>query len=713
MALALDEIRKSIVFAVEGRLSTLQNEVPNYSRMSPAMLETQVNSSIVLLPFQSNIPTINPTDGSILLEPGRTNLLNYNLDFRQSVWQKGSNVTVRGDVAIAPDGSHRGDLVSWGVGTGNTQLIQRSVTLKAGTPYYLSALVELIGGKFAAGDEIRMTGGVVGTPKVSFSSLNAYTSSFRWLELAFTTLGTQPKLPEAEVGQGGYPIASVSANSVTVSGITGIANNNLIGGQLGFPANNATKRYSITGNTVSGTSCTIVTDPASGSLVADGVTATHRAQIYGAPDVVSLLQFYVGSAVSIVPGGIQLEEGTFRTSTIYQDATISPRAPSSLVYRKQSNPLFGLKTFGILLDLKFWRGDGVLFVAGNINADIVGGKLRLAVGTTVIEDSQPLPTNPQIYIQVSGESFTLSLFVNKKAVSRSNLAGFVPSNSSISLTTAGVRCFNRIVILNRAFADGSVALGETVKSEMADVLFSEITDVSTVATTVPELVLPLVTIPSPEMPAASSEIQAINSAGRTVTVVDGSGFGTSGSVIVFRTATDGDRAIGYLTITGRTGNTISLDSVSGIALGDRLVSDFVARPGKASVRLPFSPIDPQVISAVDSGNRRVTVSSALAFVEKERAIVQSSVYQDVAEVIVETVDNTNNRLTLNSVSGISIGDIIAQPDEESGIPPECYYVDLLSPNPAINIEQKALNGFVLSNRGTGEAIVQATVKVYL
>lgn len=712
MVLALSEIRKSIIFAVEGRLTTFQQEIPNFSRMSPVMLESAVNASVVFLPIQSNVPAINPQDGSILLEPGQTNLLNYNLDLKQSVWQKGSNVTVRGDVVLAPDGSQRGDRVSWGVGTGNTQLIQRPITLKAGTQYYLSGLFNLVGGKFAASDSIKMVGNVVGTPQVSFSSLNTYPGNYRWLELPFTTLGTQPKLPNTDTSSGGYSVSSVSATSATLSGVTGINTNDLAGGQINF-SNNVSKKYNIASNTVSGSSCTISVDASSSSLLADGVTSSSKAQLFGAPDVVSFLQLNVDSAVSLNWGGIQLEQGAFRTSMIYQDAIVTPRAPTKLVYRKQSNPLIGFKTFGLLVDLKFWRGDGVLFSMGNIAAEIVGGKLKLTVGTSVVNDPNLLPQAPQIYIQVNGENFTLSLFVNKRVIARSNLSGFQPSVSQISFTSVGVRCFSRIVALNRAFGDGAVEIGDFAQSEMADVLYSEITDVSTVAVSVPELVLPFVTIPSPEQPAASSEIQSINSAGKTVTVADGSGFGTSGGVIVYRPASDGDRAIGYLTITGKTSNTVSLDSVAGIALGDKLVSDFVARPGKASVRLPFSPVDPQAVTVIDTPNKRVTVASSLAFVEKSRAIVQSPLYQDVSEVIVESADNTNNRLVLSSVAGISVGDIISQPDEEIEIPTECYYVDLLTPNPSINVDQKATNGFVLSNKGSGDAIVQTTVKVYL
>jgi len=712
MVLSLTEIRKSVVFAVEGRLSTLQNQIPNFSRSSPMTLEAAVNLSVNLLHVQSNVPAIDPQDGSILVEPSQTNLLNYNLDLKQTVWQKGSNVTVRGDVVQAPDGSQRGDRLSWGVGTGNTQLIQRPVTLKAGTQYYLSGLMKLVGGRFAASDTIKMIGGVVGTATMSFTNLNTYLGNYRWMELAFTTLGTQPaKLPDTTTGQG-YTVSSVSGNSVTLIGVTGVVGNDLTGGQISF-SNNLAKKYTIVGNVVSNSNLTITTDPASGSITTDGVTTAHTAQIDGAPDVVSMLQVYVESAVSLDWGGLQLEQGLFRTSMIYQDANITPRSPTRLLYRKQSNPLTGLKTFGLLITLKFWRGDGNVLLAGNFNVAIVNSRLRLTVGNTVVNDPLVLPPAPQIYIQVNGESFTLSLFINKKLVARSNLSGFQPSVSQVVLTSLGVRCFNRIVALNRAFADGSVAIGEFAQSEMADVLFSEITDVGAIAVAVPELVLPFVTIPSPEAPAATSEIQAINSAGRTVTVLDGNGFSTSGSVIIYRPASDGDRAIGYLVITGKTGNTISLDSVSGIDLGDRLVLDFVARPGKASVRLPFSPIDPQAITSIDVGNKRVTVGSSLAFVEKSRAIIQSPLYQDVSEVIVETVDNTNNRLTLNSILGIVIGDIIAQPDEEVEIPTECYFVDLLSPNPAIGIDQKATNGFVLSNKGVGDVTVQTTIKVYL
>lgn len=711
MGLSLAEIRKSIICVIEGRLSTLQNEIPNFSRPSPVLLESLINSSVSLSSIQSNVPAIDPQNGSILLQPSRTNLLNYNLDLKQSVWQKGSNVLVRSDTVVAPDGSQRGDRLSWNVGTGNTQLIQRTLTLKAGTNYYLSGLMRLMGGRFTSLDVLRVVGGVIGNPTVALTSLNSFLNNNRWIELPFTTLGQQPKLPTTPT-QTGYVISSVSANSVTLSSVTGIASNDLVGGQIGF-SNNQNKRYNILANTVSGSNIVVTTDPTSGSLTTDGVNSSHTALLYDAPDVTSVLQFYVESAISLDWGGLQLEESAFRTSMIYQDANISSRSQTKLVYRKSSNPLSELKTFGLLIDLRFWRGDGNILTAGNISVEIIDSKLRLTVGTTVINVPTVLPPAPQIYIQQSGENFTLTLCINKTLVARSNLAGFQASRSSITLTTEGVRCFNRIVAVNRAFGDGAVAIGEIVTGELADVLFSEITDVSAIAVSVPEIVLPAVTIPSPEAPAASSEIQAINSAGKTVTVADGNGFGTSGSVLIFRVAPDGDRSIASLTITGKTGDQISLDSVAGIALGDKIVSDFVARPGKASVRLPFSAIDLQTISAVNTTTRQVTVGATLAFVEKRRAIVQSPLYQDAAEVIVETVDNANTRLTLNSVTNISVGDIISQPDEEIEIPVECYFVDLLTPNPAIEIEQKATNGFVLSNKGTGDVSVQTTVKVYL
>ncbi len=711
MALSLEEIRKSIILLIEGRLSTLQNDIPIFSRPTSVMLDTIINSSVSLLPIQSNVPAIDPQNGVILLEPNRTNLLNYNLDVKQAVWQKGSNILIRNDTVLAPDGSQRGDRLSWTVGTGNTQLIQRTVTLKAGTNYYLSGIFRLVGGKFANTDAVRVVGGVVGTPTVLLTSLNNFLSNYRWIELAFKTLGQQPKLPETQ-SETGYTISAVSANSVTLSGVTGVASADLVGGQIGF-SNNQNKRYNITSNTVSGSNITITTDPGSGNLVADGVTVSRTASLYAAPDITSTLQLYAESAVSLDWGGLQLEEGDFRTSMIYQDASIYSRAQTNLVYRKASNPLRGLKTFGILIDMCFWRGDGNIFTSGNIALRIADNKLKVTVGTTFIEIPTILPTSPQIYLQQNEENFTLTLYINKVLVSRVSLAGFQPNVSQIVLTSSGVRCFNRIVAVNRAFGDGAVAVGETVKAELADVLFSEITDVGAIAVSVPEIVLPAVTIPAPESPVASSEIQSINSAGKSVTVLDGNGFGTSGAVIVYRSATDGDRAVGYLIITGKTGNTITLDSVSGIALGDKLVSDFVSRPGKASVRLPFSPIDPQVISSIDTPNKRITVASSLAFIEKRRAIVQSPLYQDVSEVIVETIDNVNSRITLSSVLGISVGDIIAQPDEEIEIPTECYYVDLLTPNPAISIDQKATNGFVLSNRGIGDTAVQTTIKVYL
>ena len=66
---------------------------------------TRVNERSLIETVAANIPRIDFTGGtgSILLEPSRTNLFEYDIDFSQSVWTKG-NVTLQSNTAISPEG---------------------------------------------------------------------------------------------------------------------------------------------------------------------------------------------------------------------------------------------------------------------------------------------------------------------------------------------------------------------------------------------------------------------------------------------------------------------------------------------------------------------------------------------------------------------------------------------------------------------------------
>lgn len=142
----------------------------------------------------------------------------------------------------------------------------------------------------------------------------------------------------------------------------------------------------------------------------------------------------------------------------------------------------------------------------------------------------------------------------------------------------------------------------------------------------------------------------------------------------------------------------------------------ISAPGRAFLRFPFVPIDEQSITVVDTGNSRVTVPSALAFVLNQRTIVRNRFYQDVAEVTVTAIDTINNRLTLNDVSLLAVGHLISQPLSETRIDPQNYTVTRLNQISGVRISSQnglAQNGIIVENSNPWEVIVTYRIEVFL
>ena len=142
-------------------------------------------------------------------------------------------------------------------------------------------------------------------------------------------------------------------------------------------------------------------------------------------------------------------------------------------------------------------------------------------------------------------------------------------------------------------------------------------------------------------------------------------------------------------------------------MGDRLTEGTISTPSRSFARFPWEPVDTQEILEIDLGLGRLSVDTALSFT-RSRAFVIDADYRDVAEVLVLSVDISNNYLFVNSTDGLSVGNSIGQPYSETHISPWNYFVDFLDPVPGIAIE-KASNGIRFLNKNA--VPVRATPRI--
>ena len=103
---------------------------------------TRVNSSGLIETVNANIPRLDylgSTCPKLLLEPQRTNLLNYSELFENSYWTK-TNITITANSTTAPDGNTTADTFNATNTTFN--ILRRTVTTTIGTVYTSSIFVK-------------------------------------------------------------------------------------------------------------------------------------------------------------------------------------------------------------------------------------------------------------------------------------------------------------------------------------------------------------------------------------------------------------------------------------------------------------------------------------------------------------------------------------------------------------------------------------------
>ena len=134
--------------------------------------------------FQVNIPRVdylNNSNGSLILEPQRTNLITYSDSFDNAWWLKLNNVTVSGTKVTSPDGTLNASQLIFDGTTGGR--IEKAITgLTSGADYSVSIYARVSSG----------------TQVVSFGSVNveSFTLTTEWQRLTRT---------EAENDTVGYP----------------------------------------------------------------------------------------------------------------------------------------------------------------------------------------------------------------------------------------------------------------------------------------------------------------------------------------------------------------------------------------------------------------------------------------------------------------------------------------------------------------------------
>lgn len=704
-------LSNKIISAIRGSLSDLQRRVAfNWSRSSPCLLELEVNGSYRL----QSIPAYRPAiyeDGSFLLEPVGFNGFTWSQDLTQAVWIKGSNVQVRKppERPLLPDGSGVAQEINWFNGVGNTQKLQRTFTAKGATDYILKFIVQPRGGRCGANDVIQVIGGTAATAKIQLSSLNEFQGKYRILELKFRSAGTQPTLPATE-DISGFTITAVTSSTFTFSGLSSMALDALLGGQVYF-TNAPTVFYLITGNTALANGVVTVT-VGSASLVSNGVTTARKALFVGAPDQTCTLELYSESVFSLLWGDVSLQEGLFSSSFMPQDGEQAVRAAALLEAQPKDNPLRDLRSFGVYGKLRSWVGNGNLIDFGDFKIRIEGGKLQITAGTSQIQDPDPLPTlDSAFFVMVGEETSSISLFVNGVLKNRASLSNFRPSSNPVIFSSRGIRVWHTIVCFGQALLDGKPELGGVATQEVSRLFSEVIVPASLISSQLTTFELPPVKVPGASKPTLIAAITGVNTATRRVTISSTTGFVVNDSLAIVR-GKKPDIINSAVVEAVFSAAELTLSAIAGVQIGDSIYKGNFGTPGRAFVRFPFVAIDEQRVLEVTGNQLRLT--SSLSFIPNLRAIVRNDKNQDITEIMVTAINISTSQITVSDASKIQIGHLIAQTLSETRIDWQLYSASFRVGIPGVRVgEPRSQNGILIENTTPVEVSVTARIEAFL
>lgn len=692
-----------IAFTLINSLVDLNNEtIPIFLRGSSTHVEQIINGDLRLKTIPAHHPALIPGEGSIVVEPAAKNEVTWNTEVEDSIWQKGSNVSISRQKQYGPDGARSARTITWSQGSGNTQLIRRELELEAGSDYYCSVICRRKDGNFRSlTDFIRMAGGVVGVPQTTIANINEGGKRWHVLSFPFSTAGGNPVIPEGNSDY--YSVTAVSGATITLSALNNVRSRTLIGARLTI--SDVNKTYTITENTASGTNGTVTITVAETTLATDGVTTNSKAKLLNPAKQLCGFEIYAESTATIDFAGVQIQKGAFRTPIIYQQEDIKIRSGSTHYYLH--SPIAGLSTFGVRLDLDYWAGDGNLIDLGQVRLWVEQGKLRAAVGSSQITVNEPLPTQASIFLQVASDRAALFLYVNGILKARIRQTYFVPQDSRMTLTTDGYRIIRQLFITDQIVQDRpDITVGEAADREMKSFLLDYSVDPATIASHTPAVKLPTVNVPGLLRPSKSI-IDAVYPASNEIEVPDPDLFEVGFALSVYRDGLFITKSI----VVSKSENRLLMETLNRINDGDTITQG-ESTPGRQIIRFPFEPIDPQVIQFIDVESKRIRVSSILSF-KPGRAIVQTGGGEDVTQLLLQRTFPNTNELELDSLDGLEVGQIIAQPKNEQLIDPSLYEPIFTLPIEGLSIVEMAQDAIVVQNTGDGAVSTTILLKVFM
>ena len=138
----------------------------DFTRASSA---TRVNKQGLIETVGSGKPRIDftdNTDGHLLLEPSRTNIVFYSEQLDNSVWNKLTNTTVTANQTLSPDGSQNADEFSATSTSTSLMAVQDSFSVSSSVDYVISFFAKK--GSVRYVQLFNGTGQVTGNPRTNF-----------------------------------------------------------------------------------------------------------------------------------------------------------------------------------------------------------------------------------------------------------------------------------------------------------------------------------------------------------------------------------------------------------------------------------------------------------------------------------------------------------------------------------------------------------------
>lgn len=709
--MSLTKIESKICWIVKGALTDAVNQaIPYFSRSTPTTIaSTDSSGNTEIVRIDAYRPAIAPKSGWIGIEPGGKNELTWNANPGNISWIKGSNVSV--DLSRKPglDRTFYTNVVTWRSGVNpDLQKIRKEILLEANTEYCLSAIFKLTAGLFRATDEIRVLGDLAVPLRISLSSLNQKPQQQTSLVGRFKTGGGAPVIPATP--QDYLTISVVNPTSIALI-LPNIIVNQLIGAQIKFTG--VDDNFIVTSNTATISATGIVTiavtnSTTAQSLATSGVTIAAKVKISKPPLQSCFIEIEARNDVAVEWGAMQVEARTFPTALIFQQDTIKIRSRTELIY--PDNPITSLPSCGLWIDLASWQGDGNILRSDAISLSIANSRLVVVVGGVTILATAILAVNAKIFLNIDRLANRAFLLVDGVLVGIANLLNFLPSASTMTLSSSGSRNYQSIVFFADKLTDDlSVTIGRVAKKQVAELFaaksFGSAQIFKSRRTT---LILPQVLIPGLIKPITVN-ITGKNNSTRTLSLDSIVG------IVVNKEITINNRNLFILkaTIIAIAGNSVILDTAIEIVNVGYQLRQGESTFGKSIARFPFDPIDVQTIASINPLDNSVVLQSSSLSFTPGKAIIQDTRDRFINEPLVTSVDPLNRKIFLDSVSSLVVGYRISQPASELNIDPANYLATILEVNPAVTIDTVAQTGLVLSNGGDEPTEVTVSVGVFL